>query len=137
MSNRARLIAGALAILLWMVCAEATRADPFSDRVILNLRANLVERNQQIEDYMHIEVMKCETGALTLNIDASAVAGAAVYDYNGASGCKYMLLPEPSISLMLALGCLGLAGRGRDRARLAEKLQDPYVLGGGGSNSIG
>ncbi len=106
-----RMTALAITVFLCALWAGALQPQPVSfwpDQTIANLRAALDERNQRIDDYMQLEVMRCVDGQLTLNIDDSLAAEEAVYDYSDASGCKYMLLPEPGIGLMLAIGCLWL-----------------------------
>lgn len=119
-SDRALVIAAAVvAIVLWTLYAGISRAEPLPDQIIERLRSALAERDQRIDDYEQTQVMRCAEGELVLSIDDSAAAGEAVYDYNGVSGCRYLLLPEPGVGTGLALGALCLAGS-RYRRRPAE-----------------
>lgn len=111
--NRIIEICFIILIVMTVGYSVSRGADDSSEaRAGINLRAALEEREQRIQNYEQLEVMRCATGDLKLNIDDSAAAGEPIFDYTLVSGCKYMVLPEPNFVVgLVACGTLLLVLR--------------------------
>lgn len=121
--NRARLIAAALAILLWVMYAAILRAD---GAIVHVMPTSLSEMTVKV-----LRGWSAETESMCWHVSASHIGSETVVL---ASEADCIVVPESSTGLMLAIGCLWMVLL---RGRSAKRPQDPYVLAPSGSNLIG